>query len=294
MRKRVSRAVAAVITAGALVSGCGSGPNQADAAAIVGDEVITLESIQGQLRAAASRPEQMAALSVLGTDTADLARGYVSSAVRHEMAQRAAAAEGITVSAQQVDAVLAGLNVDVQMLRNGVDLPTLRSLVRDGLIAEAVADRHLPGLSITYDVAMFGSRDEAERAARLLVSGGPAADEVLAGPSATRAQVTTEPTVLTAVPAGGVAVFQPDPQSESWVVLRVTDRRTDPAADPDSLSSVGGDTKQRAGFWLMQLNAGPTGIKVNPRYGTWDPLALQVVGEDRSAGVIFYPPEHRA
>jgi hypothetical protein len=88
-----------------------------------------------------------------------------------------------------------------------------------------------------------------------------------------------------------VVAFRPDPESANWVVFRVTDRRTDVQSDPAALNGLGVQDLADIGRRLMQPVADEVGVRVNPRYGVWDPIQLRVVATDRRAGSILLPAQ---
>ena len=297
MRMRVSRVVVAVLAAGVLVGGCG-GPDQAGAAVIVDGNVVPLERVQSQLDTALSRPDRLAALTAQGGGPADVARSIVSREVIHDLLQRRAAAEGIAVSDAQVDARLAESGGVQAALDSSIyDLPALRSRVRDDLIAMALADKAVGGLSVTADLVAVMSRDDADRTAKTLAAGGPAADALFGNPQTsargTVYDAVTAPdaagTVLFGTPVGGVVAFQPDQRQSTWIVFKVTDRRTDAPFDQQALSAISSTQKVAIGERLLQPDADRLGVRVNPRYGAWDPIQLRVVADDMQAGMILPP-----
>jgi hypothetical protein len=298
VRMRVSRVVVAVLAAGVLVGGCG-GPDQAGAAVIVDGSVVPLERVQSQLDTALSRPDRLAALTAQGGGPADVARSIVSREVIHDLLQRRAAAEDIAVSDAQVDARLAESGGVQAALDSSIyDLPALRSRVRDDLIAMALADKSVGGLSVTADLVAVMSRDDADRTAQTLSAGGPAADALFGNPQTsargTVYDAVTAPdaagTVLFGTPVGGVVAFQPDQRQSTWIVFKVTDRRTDAPFDQQAVSAISSTQKVAIGERLLQPDADRLGIRVNPRYGAWDPIQLRVVADDMQAGMILPPP----
>jgi hypothetical protein len=294
---RVSRVVVAVLAAGVLAGGCG-GPDQVGAAVIVDGNVVPLERVQSQLDTALSRPDRLAALTAQGGGPADVARSIVSREVIHDLLQRRAAAEGIAVSDAQVDARLAESGGVQAALDSSIyDLPALRSRVRDDLIAMALADKAVGGLSVTADLVAVMSRDDADRTAKTLAAGGPAADALFGNPQTsargTVYDAVTAPdaagTVLFGTPVGGVVAFQPDQRQSTWIVFKVTDRRTDAPFDQQAVSAISSTQKVAIGERLLQPDADRLGVRVNPRYAAWDPIQLRVVADDMQAGMILPP-----
>jgi hypothetical protein len=297
VRMQVGRVIAAVAVVGAVVSGCG-GPDQAGSAVIVGSDAVPLERVQSQLDVALAKTDQIAQLTAQGGTPADLARSIVTREVLHDLLARRAAAEGIVVTDQQVDAQLAD-NGGAEAIVDGslYDMTTLRERVRDDLVAAQLAQRSVAGLSVTVDLVAATSRDEADAKARALAEGGPAADALFGDPRtsarATTVQAASAPsdagTVLFGVPVGGVVAFQPNPQQSTWIVFRVTDRRTDAPSDPAAVSSISQSELITIGERLLQPTAEELGIRVNPRYGLWDPIQLRVVAQDQQAGTVLPP-----
>lgn len=299
VRMRVSRVAAAVLAAGALVSGCGSGPDQVGAAAIVDGDVVPLATVQAQLQTALGRPDRLAALTAQGGGPADVARSLVGREVIHDLLARRAAAEGITVTEEQVDKrIQENGGVQAALDSSIYDLPGLRSRVRDELLAGALADRAVGGLSVTADLVAVSSRSEAERVAHLLSTGGPGVDALFGNPQTsargTVYDAVTMPeaagTVLFGTPVGGVVAFQPDQRQSTWIVFKVTDRRTDAPFDPAAINTISSNQKVTIGERLLQPDADRLGVRVNPRYGRWDPITMRVVADDVPAGLILPPP----
>jgi hypothetical protein len=169
--------------------------------------------------------------------------------------------------------------------------------VHDDLIAMALADKSVGGLAVTADLVAATSRADAETIAQTLSAGGPAADALFGNPE-TSAQGTvynavTAPdaagTVLFGTPVGGVVAFQPDQRQSTWIVFKITDRRTDAPFDQQAVSAISSTQKVTIGERLLQPDAEQLGVRVNPRYGVWDPIQLRVVADDRQVGTILPP-----
>ncbi|WP_308216098.1 peptidylprolyl isomerase [Pseudonocardia humida] len=291
------RVIVAVTAAGAVATGC-SGLGQPGSAAVVGDRSVPLETVQSQMQAALDKPDQMARLGADGRGPDDIARGLVTQQVLHELVTREAAERRVTVTEQQVDSSLADQGGAASILENTfLDEAGLRERVRDQLLAAEMARDVVGGLSVTADLVAATSREEADRTARTLLAGGPAAEALFANPdTAARGQTyqaVTAPeaaaTVLFSTPAGGVAAFQPDPGRATWIVLRVTESRTDVQTPPEAVSALSQSDLVGIGYRLLQPVADEVGVTVNPRYGVWDPISLQVVAEEDVSGEILLP-----
>jgi hypothetical protein len=300
VRSRVGRVLAAVAVVGAVVSGCGAGPSQVGSAAIVGSEAVPLDRVQDRLDVALARTDVLDELAARGLDAPDIARDVVTQAVTHDLFQRAAAAEGITVTESDVDTALAERGgAEAVLERSLFDLPAVRERIADELVAERLGARFVDRLAVTVDILGVTSEEEAAETARVLAVGGPAADALFdANPQTSRRGVdyraSTAPevaaTVLFGTAAGRAGYFQPAPGQSGWIVFRVLERSTDaPAVGPEAATRVGSAELVGIGRRLLQPLAAELGVRVNPRYGVWDEVTLRVVGEDELAGSVLPP-----
>ena len=289
----------AVVTAvGALASGCAGGPSQVGSAVIVGQTAVPLQQVQSRLDVALGKHDVVSRLAASGFGPPDIARDVVTRTVLHDLLARTAAAEGIVVSESDVDALLEQSGgADATLGQTLYDLPALRERVRDRIIAARHAQRVVPGLTVTADVLGATSRDDAADKARVLAAGGPAADALFAQnpQSSVRGMAykgadspEAAATVLFGLDPGQTVYFQPSQQS-GWVVLRVDDRREDPKANPSAVAALGESDLASIGERLLQPLAEQVGVRVNPRFGVWDPISLRVVPADKVAGAILPP-----
>ncbi|MDT7581054.1 MAG: hypothetical protein QOK35_2318 [Pseudonocardiales bacterium] len=294
--RAVVRAVAVVATVGAVVSGCGGGPNQVGSAVIIGSTSVPIDQVQSRLDVALGKTGAVAQLAASGVGPPEIARDLVTRTVMHDLISRTAVAERIGVTEADVDSTLEqGGGAEAALDQTLYDLPALRERVRDRIIAARYAQKEVPGLTVTADLIAGTSQDDAEQKARVVAAGGPAADALFAqNPDTSRRgmsyQAATSPeaasTVLFGLPPGRTAYFQPSPQS-GWIVLRVTDRRTEPNADPSAVASLGESDLATIGERLLQPLAEQVGVRVNPRYGVWDPISLRVVPTEQTDGAIL-------
>jgi hypothetical protein len=295
--RQVGRALAVVATVGVVVSGCGAGPSQVGSAVIVGTTAVPLEQVQSRLDVALGKTDVVAQLASSGVGAPDIARDVVTGAVMHDLLARTAATEGITVSEADVDAALQESGgADAALSQSLYDLSAIRERVRDRLIAVKHAQRIVPGLTITADLVAANSRDDAAAKARVLATGGPEADALFASnPETSRRNMSYQAvrspeaasTVLFGLPVGRTAYFQPSPQQGGWIVLRVTDRQEDANADPSAAASLGDSDLAAIGDRLLQPLSEEVGVRVNPRFGVWDPVSMRVVAADQQGGAIL-------
>ena len=299
MYSHVVRAALVMATVGAVVSGCADAPSQVGSAVIIGSTSVPIDQVQSRLDVALGKTDTVAQLAASGVGPPEIARDLVTRTVLHDLISRTAATERIGVSDADVDAALQqGGGAEATLDQTIYDLPALRERVRDQLIAARYAQKEIPGLTVTADLIAATSQDDAEQKARIVAAGGPAADALFAqNPDTSRRgmpyQAATSPeaasTVLFGLPPGRTAYFQPSPQS-GWIVLRVTDRRTEPNADPSAVANLGEADLATIGERLLQPLAEQVGVRVNPRYGVWDPISLRVVPADQVDGAILASP----
>jgi hypothetical protein len=294
---QVGRVATAVAVVAAVISGCG-GPAQAGTAVFVGDRAVPLDRIQTQIDAALAKDDLVARFTAQGGTTADIARSIVSREVVHDLLTRRAAQEGIVVTDAQGDERIAQAGGPDALLDGSFfDLPALRDRMRDDMIAAEIARREAGGLAVTLDLVAATSQADAEAKAQTLAAGGPAADALFGDPRrsarGTTAQAVSVPDDASSPyfgsSVGSVVAFQPSPQQNTWVVFRVVDRRTDAPSDPAALDSISQDQLVAIGQRMLQADAEQVGVRVNPRYGVWDPIQLRVVAEDQQSGTILPP-----
>jgi hypothetical protein len=281
----------------ALLAGCGSGPSQAGAAAIVGSQSVSLSTLQQRVGTALANPMLVQALSLQGRQESDVSRFLVSRAVQHLLLVETARRDGIVVSDEQVDAELAKPG-ETQSLEGELafDPQSQRETVRDQLICQALVDKYLDRLSATVDVVSVDTRDQAMDVARQLAAGPAQAEQAIraAGRNAQgglqlRASQLAQQDVfvLFGTPAGQVVAAQTAPNA--WTVWRVTQRSTDapPQGPPHPSALLGADSVSMVGRRLTQPVAEEIGVRVNPRYGVWDSTNLGVLAPGQAPSVVL-------
>ena len=300
-RRRAPALFLALGAAAAVLTGCGSGPNQAGAAVIVGNSSVSLTDVQARVNDVLGRSDVMSQLTSQGNTAADIARFVATRQVQHLLLAVAAQRDGIAVTDEQVSSELAKPET-TQMLDGDLvfDPAAAREAVRDQLIAEALTTKYLDRLAVTVDVTTASSRADALTKARLLAAGPVQAAAVLAsdGPNAQRnlqlrAALVPQSAALFlfGTPAGQVVATQTSTSPDVWTVVRVTKRVTDapPLGDPagTSVAQLGEQTLDQIGRRLTQPLAEQLGVRVNPRYGTWDPLFLSVLPPGQEPSVVL-------
>jgi hypothetical protein len=196
-----------------------------------------------------------------------------------------------------------------------------REALTDVLLQQQLALKYLTRLSVTFDVSpvsgqnadgsVANARDKAIEKAKLFAADPAAAMAALQQDAQAfamqAAQQGQQPpqnigiqlvaaqspdfaaTALFGVPAGTVIAFQPSPADATWLVVVVRNRvagapvvvnqATQPT--PDQLAAIG----QR----LLQPDIDAASPKINPRYGVWDPVALNLAPSAATTTGIVLP-----
>ncbi len=293
-------------------------------AAVVGDQVVTTDLLAQRVRTAA--PDLAQALAAQSgpdsgppsgtpldaTTLADESRELLSTAVLHEVIAEASRREGIVVPPAQIDAQVAAAGGPAAAAGSGYDPATLRQLVADRIAVAEIGRREFDRLAVTVDIGTFPTRAAAERAAaQLATDPGTGVLDALP-PEATVIGATLRPgsvnpgtrvrtasSLVFGLPDRTVSVAgpppappgqpAPDPSSEAWTVVRVRDRDVaapPPGADAVPAALVDATTMTQFGLRAIQPLALQLDVRVNPRYGAWDPTQERVVPSAADAGTV--------
>jgi hypothetical protein len=282
---------------------------------IVGGTSVSLADVQSRFDAALGNRDIQAAYAAQGAKADQLPRDIISAAVVHDLVRRAAADAGISVSDAAVDQVIAAddrTTDDNQPAMSPIESPlslhdpdpvARREAVRDDLLLIEIGRREIDRLAVAVQAVDATSQADADAKAKVALAGGAAADRVLAGapqqlPVPLFAQSVSQqgpPVVwsLLGTPAGSVLVLRPPQGATSWAVVKVVER-SDTAAPPPAGQAAAdlldASTLRRFGLQMLQPAAMTSDIRVNPRYGVWDPLLMAVVPADQVSGSILTPP----
>ncbi|GLY35135.1 hypothetical protein Amsp01_011590 [Amycolatopsis sp. NBRC 101858] len=171
------RALVAVVAGALLLAGCGSGPSQVGSAAIVGDRSVSIDQVQNLIDKAVR--EQPYARKLAAEHKLDvLGRAVVSSLVLHELLATAAEKQGITPNYGQIEAQLAKDPLNGTVSADAADenqavseLVTRtrdhREALTDTYLAQALAEKTVPNLSVTFDYTSIGSMPDSTTGATL-------------------------------------------------------------------------------------------------------------------------------
>ncbi|MDQ0379151.1 hypothetical protein [Amycolatopsis thermophila] len=315
-----SRSLLVALTGCLVLAGCGSGPSQVGAAVISGDRVTTVDQVQDLLdkavreQPAAQQLSQQRKLDLLG-------RELVRQLVIHDAIVRAAQREGLVADPQLLEQTLANDPLASPVPTTATDPSQLaqqvanrvrdhREVITDSLLLQALGQKYVDRLSVTFDytsvVSDDGSAQPVDRrekaiakaeqmaaspaaAAEVIRADAAAGQQTSVGESVPAAQAPALATmVLFGVEPGTVVAFQPSQEQEVWIVAIVRQRDlttpavTDQAAQPTGLQLAG------IGQRLLQPDIDQAGVRVNPRYGVWDPVAMNLAPSSaETAGVVL-------
>ncbi|RKT83522.1 SurA N-terminal domain-containing protein [Saccharopolyspora antimicrobica] len=288
-RTRHGRLLASIAAAGLLLAGCGSGPSQAGAAAIVGDTRIPVTDVQSWFTEVLERqPEVKSQLREQGAMD-DLGRQLASQLVRQELLEQTARDERLTVTDQQIAARLGELGGPEAATEGMIYGPQeAGEMVRTQLLTAELGRKYIDRLAVTFDLTQASTRREAEEKARRMALGPQQAAELVAEDKAAgllagadqqlrpaeSLQLAATTPLFGAAP-GTVLAFEQTPQSSQWLVVRIKDRRVDAA--PQQVNGVEDGALQQFGTYLLGITADRAGVQLSPRYGVWDPVSLAAV-----------------
>ena len=313
MRRGAIAAAAAVIAAG-LLSGCAAGPSQVGAAAIVGDTVVTLESVQTWFdRVVDDRERRERARANQQFD--DIGRKIVTEAVRHELLLQAAEKEKLRIDEEQVNELLDELGGPANAVEELAGTPgtewllydetTIRERVRDQLIALELGRKYFDSTEIKFDATQAQSRDSALEKADQIAADPQRSGEIVesdldAGAQAFPDQelsVATDPSTaaqspLFAVPAGEIMVYAAGAQGGWWVIF-IRERDTDAPRDT-SPEAVEADTVEQSlmsdiGMRMLAPLMADVDVKLSPRFGVWDRVSLDAAPNEGERLVTTVP-----
>lgn len=289
---RIIKAVVGFAAASALVAGCGSNGSDVTAAAVVGHTTIPLAGFQDEItKLIDEKPDAQQALQQRKLDTAT--RTLLTLKIRHQLLADVAAREGLHSDPAQVNQQLQQIPDLDQYLANTIfDRAAYRQNLDDETLMQDLARKQAPGLRVTMDNALVADPNTAKDLARKVAANPEQAQNILSsaggqvgiGQALTPAQdmQLAASTPIFGIPQGTVAAFPAGGQSSQWYVVKIDKREQMPdrsataaiaKADPKALTSLG--------QLLLGADATNEQVTVNPRYGTWDSLAANVV---KSAG----------
>lgn len=295
-----------------LVAGCSGG--DPSTAATVGQTTIGVDEVQSEARwVAANVPEYRSALQGRQKDPqgktinaaevmAEISRKVLSDDIRHELVTDVARRNHLTADPAKIDeAIEQAGGQQKAATAAGVPPADVRSTVTDQVLTTQLARRAMGTVKVRLTGGLLPAQgtDTQQAASDLAhkIADDPARAKELA--TAARAQPLdnwstmgdAQPLLGTPVytaAKGSVVVAQVQvQQTPAWVVALISDRATvkakkTPAVDDQTLEAVG--------MLMLAPAADRLGVRVNPRFGTWDAASANVVGKPSDAPAQVLPP----
>lgn len=313
---RRPRVLVTVLLGCLVLAGCGSGPSQVRAAVLIGDHEITVDQVQQVIDRAVR--EQPAAQQLAQQHKLDLVgRAVVGQFVIHELITRAAQREGLHADPVQVNQAMDVLAQPVSVgSTDPSELPgqiALRARDRteaatDYVLERQLGEKYINHLSVivdyttvAYDENGVTRREQARAKAEQFASSPNGAHPVIEAdrwdrddaqenvPFFAAAGTVLQGTAIFGVPPGTVVSFEAIPSRSLWVVAVVRKRDlTTPVPASEVQGPPSPETLAALGRRLLQPDVDSSGVKINPRYGVWDPIAMNVApSAAESAGFIL-------
>ncbi len=329
---RTSRLVASAGLAVLLLSGCGSGSVRPGAAALVGEQRITVDTLQQVVSRGLEDPQ---AEQSLGQDRSAFQRQVLSRLVNREVLREAAAREGVTVTDGDVDRQLQDFAsqaggkeaLEAQAAQSGISPEDLQPFLRDVVLEQALGDaltededvpqEQLQGL-YQQNIAQY----DRVRSRHILVADEAQARSILAQVKADPskfAELAAEFSTDTSnkdsggelglqgkgqfVPEFEALLFSAQPGTYDvvktqfgWHVVNVEERVTTSLqeATPELRRAALQEQRAQATGELLRDVAGDLGITVNPRFGRWDAETGSIEAVEDPNGVTTSAPEDDA
>jgi hypothetical protein len=296
-----------VAAAGALLSACGSGPSQITSAAIVGGNSVSLTAVQQQLNMVL-RKEPGAKQLQQQNQLDALARNIVRLSVQHELVQKAAKDEGLVVDEAQITGLIDQQGGPEKASAGTVwDASTYRQHARDQLLLLALGRKYVDRLAVNFDYTQAPTRADALAKAQELAHGTvQAQQEIIRRDQAAHVAVGFNErvaaidhlqdgaTVLFGALPGTVVAYPMNQNSAvgsgQWLVAVIRQRTTNAPATSSSAKVDQLDPQLLGALGLRLLGpvADHTGVRINPRYGVWDQVGINVASTaDQSIGYSF-------
>lgn len=306
---------------GLLVSACSTGPNQANAAAVVNGTTISVDQVQ-ELVNRAIKVEPAVKILADQRKLDLMSRAVLRQLILHELIGAYSTKEELTIDqgavvdlAHQLTTALPPLPTDGSASPEAIVDQAINKtfdatmIAKDYLLLAAIGRKHAATLAVTFDftiVAPGGADDKpgslrgkavakAEQLAVGLAEAGKIIEEDVAAGAQAGKNETISPaiapdiagTVLFGAQENSVVAFQPNPENAGWVVALIRKRVTD-ATPAEDAPAVDARLATTLGPRLLQGTAKDAGVKISPRYGVWDIAAMGVAAsENETTGIVI-------
>ena len=325
---RIPRRLALTTLAVLVLSACGDSQLRSGAAALVGEQRITVEALREVVERGLADPQ---AAQQLGADRAAFQRQTLSRLINRILLEDAAGKAGVQVTDDDVDEQIEEFvtqvggreALDMQAAQGGIPPQDLSRFVRDIVLEDELAS------SLTEDLAVPDAQLQAlyeeniaqydrVRSRHILVADEPTARSLLE-------QVRQDPSRFEAlaaqfsidtsnkddggnlgfagrgefVPAFEQVLFSSQPGTYDvantqfgWHVINVLERQTTTLeqATPELRRAALQEQRQQATLGALRDTAERLDITVNPRFGRWDAENVTVAAVPNPNGVLSPAP----
>ncbi len=299
---RSVRPLLAVLLVTGVLAGCGA-VDRAGVAAFVGGTRIPVQEVHGWLHDTLRDEQELKQRLQQRGEVDDLGRELAAQLVREELTRRAAQVEGLEISQSQVRDLISGAG-GARSLTEGTPYrrDQLPRAARSELTLVELGRKYYDRIAVSFAMTRAGSRDEAQRKAQRMAAGPQQTRELLAadrragvpaqrvdGLRASAVPDTAAGSPLFGARPGTVLAYEPRPGAGQWLVARIAGR--DERAEPDPRARPADEqVLSRFGEQLLGLTAAREGVRLSPRYGVWDPIALTTrSSEDELRGFRIGP-----
>nr|WP_051399692.1 SurA N-terminal domain-containing protein [Haloechinothrix halophila] len=308
--RRFALLVTAATTA-IVLAGCSGEPTKANAAAIIGDDRISLDSVQDEVQWLLDNVPDMQQLQEQDKVSL-LSRHIVQTRVRHELIGAAAQQEGLSADAGEVDELLQQVGGAEQAPSQfGVRSSRVREFASDYVLLQQLAERNLDRISVEF-VGAYISGESPEQTAKEKaldlgreIAADPDQAKELAQESGTevidqsvtlRELASGQQTALLAASPlfsadeGTVVVTQPSPQQGSlWLVALVEDRLVGASSGGESGQPVPPQLLAQIGIQQLAPFAAEQGVEISPRFGVWDQATVAIAENEDAVASYLLP-----
>jgi hypothetical protein len=304
--RSVLRAAGGVAVAALLIGGCSLGSSQLGAAAFIDGTEIPLDQVHSQLVTVLAKegPQARAELAA-GHQLDDVSRKILTVRIRHQLLQIAAGRAGLVVDQVRVQRLINEVGGAEAASKGTIfDANGYRERAKDKVLMAQLGRVALGNSAVTVDYTTADTRTAAKRRVEELSQAGSKQAQQLieadvrAGKDAELGKriVAADDPIFATTPAFGVAegtvvAFQPD-DTKPWVIMVIRNRTSRGAQASDhapQIDQIDPAVLEAVGLRQLAQVGEDVGVRLNPRYGVWDPVGLQVVADDNETSGFVAP-----
>lgn len=305
---RRPRALVAVVAGCVVLAGCGAGPSQVGAAAIVGGGSASIDDVQAKLDSLV-KTDPYAKAQAAQHKLDDLARAIVSREVLYRLADEAAVREKLPVDESKLASFLPN-----PQAQQGTDDPSTavdaavdkafdpQDIARHSLLLSELGAKYIGRVSLVVDAAQLPDPAQAHDLVDRLSADPSKSDQVMKQAGLPSGSIQLNATIPSS--SGSSLEYYAEPNSVIYSPQAAAPDGSAPAtylvivvkqvnSVPLTVDLTGVTPQQMIPFGqdVLRKTAKDVGLKVNPRYGIWDSLKMQVgsAAEVDAAGNITAP-----